>query len=54
LVGLSDIGALLDDAVPAVPLVAAGAGGRAGGRRDAEAGAEFVGGLGVPSSCVAD
>src|SRR6185295_15318578 len=55
LVGLSDIGALLEDAAPAVPLVAgAGAGGRAGGRRDAEAGAEFVGGRGVPSSCVAD
>jgi hypothetical protein len=49
LVGLSDIGA-----VPAVPLAAGGVDGRAGGRRDAEAGAELVGDLGVPSSCVAD
>lgn len=47
MVGLSDIGALLEDAVPLV----AGAAGFAAGRRDAEAGAEFVGGFGVPSSC---
>ena len=51
MVGASDIGALLVDA--AVPLVAGGREG-GGGRRDAEAGAEFVGGLDAPSSCAAD